>query len=122
MAKCPLRRVILWYNMGMDLVEKAISEGHAIAEKIRKAGTVGEVDGLTDEIERYSDFIDEKFGEPSELDGEMESSLSMSLYVALDWKRTSLYPENKGNEATEGLAADYLEKFINELDAIKNAE
>ena len=39
-----------------------------------------------------------------------------SLYVALDWKRKSLYPENLDYEPTQVLAKDFMDGFIKELD------
>ena len=98
------------------LIEKAIKDGHLIAEKIKNADSVSEIDDLADEIEEYCDFVDENFGVINNFD-ERDCSLTTSLYVALDWKKKSAFIENKDNETTNRLSAEFLKQFIEELDS-----
>lgn len=98
------------------LINQVIEDGHIIIDKMRSASSLSELEKLEPDIEKYADLIDDNFGEPSDLDDEMVSSLTTSLYVALDWKRSSLYPENLDYEPTQVLAKDYMDGFIKELD------
>ena len=99
-----------------SLIEKAIKDGHLIAEKIKNANSVVEIDDLTDEIEEYCDFIDENFGVVNDFD-EKDCSLTISLYVALDWRKKSLFIENKNNRMTARLSTEFLRQFIEELES-----
>lgn len=98
------------------LINQVIEDGHIIIDKMRSASSLSELEKLEPDIEKYADLIDDNFGEPSDLDDEMVSSLTTSLYVALDWKRSSLYPENLDYEPTQVLAKDFMDGFIKELD------
>ncbi|TWO98697.1 hypothetical protein EUA79_02800 [TM7 phylum sp. oral taxon 351] len=98
------------------LINQIIEDGHIIIDKMRSISTLPELEELGPDIEKYADLIDDNFGEPSNVDDGMESSLTMSLYVALDWKRKSLYPENLDYEPTQVLAKDFMDGFIEELD------
>lgn len=98
------------------LINQVIEDGHIIIDKMRSASSLSELEKLEPDIEKYADLIDDNFGEPSDLDDEMVSSLTTSLYVALDWKRSSLYPENLDFEPTQVLAKDFMDGFIKELD------
>ena len=99
------------------LINKVIEDGHKIIDRMRPISKLSELEKLEPIIDKYADFVDENFGEPSDLDDEMVSSLTTSLYVALDWKRSSLYPENLDYEPTQVLAKDYMDCFIKELDS-----
>ena len=72
------------------LINKVIEDGHEIIDRMRPISKLSELEKLEPIIDKYADFVDENFGEPSDVDDEKESSLTMSLYVALDWKRKSL--------------------------------
>ena len=98
------------------LINKVIEDGHAIIDKMRLISNLSELEELEPIIDKYTDFVDENFGEPSDLDDEKECSLTTSLYVALDWKRKSLYPENLNYEPTQILTKDFMDGFIKELD------
>ena len=104
------------YLKRAKLINKVIEDGHAIIDKMRLISSLSELEELEPIIDKYADFVDENFGEPSDLDDEKECSLTMSLYVALDWKRKSLYPENLDYEPTQVLAKDFMDGFIEELD------
>ena len=97
------------------LINKVIEDGHEIIDKMRFISSLSELEELEPIIEKYADFVDENFGEPSDLDDKKECSLTTSLYVALDWKRNSLYPENLNFEPTQVLAKDFMDGFIEEL-------
>ncbi len=73
------------------LINKVIEDGHEIIDRMRLISKSSELEELKPIIDKYADFVDENFGEPSDLDDEKECSLTTSLYVALDWKRKSLY-------------------------------
>ena len=98
------------------LINKVIEDGHEIIDRIRLISKSSELEELKPIIDKYADFVDENFGEPSDLDDEKECSLTTSLYVALDWKRKSLYPENLDYEPTQVLAKEFMDGFIRELD------
>lgn len=98
------------------LINKVIEDGHMIIDKMRLISSLSELEELALDIDSYADFVDENFGEPSDLDDEKECSLTTSLYVALDWKRKSLYQENLDFEPTQVLAKDFMDGFIKELD------
>ena len=98
------------------LINKVIEDGHEIIDRMRLISKSSELEELKPIIDKYADFVDENFGEPSDLDDEKECSLTTSLYVALDWKRKSLYPENLDYEPTQVLAKEFMDGFIDELD------
>lgn len=95
-----------------SLIEKAIKDGHLIAEKIKNANSVVEIDDLTDEIEEYCDFIDENFGVVNDFD-EKKCELSTTLFMATEEKARQLeyYPEKKA------LGNDDIIDFENMLDS-----
>ena len=98
------------------LINKVIEDGHEIIDRMRLISKSSELEELKPIIDKYADFVDENFGEPSDLDDEKECSLTTSLYVALDWKRKSLHPENLDYEPTQVLAKEFMDGFIKELD------
>ena len=98
------------------LINKVIEDGHEIIDRMRLISKSSELEELKPIIDKYADFVDENFGEPSDLDDEKECSLTTSLYVALDWTRKSLYPENLDYEPTQVLAKEFMDGFIRELD------
>lgn len=98
------------------LINKVIEDGHEIIDRMRLISKSSELEELKPIIDKYADFVDENFGEPSDLDDEKECSLTTSLYVTLDWKRKSLYPENLDYEPTQVLAKEFMDGFIKELD------
>ena len=98
------------------LINKVIEGGHIIIDKMRPTSSLSELEELVPNIDRYSDFVNENFGEPSDFSDGKWCSLMTSLYVALDWKRKSLYPENLNYDPTQVLAKDFMDGFIDELD------
>ena len=98
------------------LINKVIEDGHAIIDKMRPISSLSELEELVPDIDRYADFVNENFGEPSDISDGKWCSLMTSLYVALDWKRKSLYPENLDYEPTQNLAKEFMDGFIEELD------
>ena len=88
-------------NKNDALVEKAMKDGYSIAEKIKNANSVAEIDNLTDEIEEYCDFVDENFGVFNDFD-EKKCDLSAMLFMAAEEKARQLeyYPDKKvlGND------------------------
>ena len=98
------------------LINKVIEDGHEIIDRMRLISKFSELEELKPIIDKYADFVDENFGEPSDFSDGKWCSLMTSLYVALDWKRKSLYPENLDYEPTQVLAKDFMDGFIDELD------
>lgn len=98
------------------LINKVIEDGHEIIDKMRLISKSSELEELKPIINNYADFVNENFGEPSDVSDGKWCSLMTSLYVALDWKRNSLYPENLDFEPTQVLAKDFMDGFIEELD------
>lgn len=98
------------------LINKVIEDGHEIIDRMRPISKISELEELKPIIDIYADFVDQNFGELSDLDDEKECSLTTSLYVALDWKKKSLYAENLDYEPTQILAKDFMDGFIKELD------
>ena len=98
------------------LINKVIEDGHEIIDKMRPISNLSELEKLEPIIDKYADFVDENFGEHLDFSDEKDCSLTTSLYVALDWKRKSLYPENLDFEPTQVLAKDFMDGFIDELD------
>ena len=98
------------------LINKVIEDGHEIIEKMRPISKLSEFKKLALIIDKYTDFVNENFGEPSDFSDGKWCSLMTSLYVALDWKRKSLYPENLDYEPTQNLVKDFMDGFIDELD------
>ena len=98
------------------LINKVIEDGHEIIDRMRLISKSSELEELKPIIDKYADFVDENFGEPLDFSDEKDCSLTTSLYVALDWKRKSLYPENLDFEPTQVLAKDFMDGFIEELD------
>ena len=98
------------------LINKVIEDGHEIIDKMRPISSLSELEKLEPIIEKYADFVDENFGEPLDFSDEKDCSLTTSLYVALDWKRKSLYPENLDYRPTQNLAKQFMDGFIDELD------
>ena len=98
------------------LINKVIEDGHMIIDKMRLISSLSELEELALDIDSYADFVNENFGEPLDFSDEKDCSLTTSLYVALDWKRKSLYPENLDFEPTQVLAKDFMDGFIKELD------
>ena len=99
-----------------ELIKRAIKEGHEIAHKIQSAKTISEIDRLSDEVEKYCDFVNENFGVLNDYD-EKDCEISVFLNVAFDWKRTSLQPENIGNPATENLYEEFMRQYLDFLDS-----
>ena len=106
-------------KMNNENIEKAIREGRAIAEKIKNAESVSDIDALDKEIEQYCDFVDENFGEPSDLDGEKECDLSAALYMAAEEKARQLeYYPGKDEAGNEDVV--YFEKMLDAQSWVKN--
>lgn len=100
-----------------EKIAKILKDGHMIADKIKAAQTISEVDNLTKEIKEFSDFADENFGIVDDFDNRLDCELSTFLFIALDWKKRTLQPENYDNEATSQLAERYMTDYIEFLDS-----
>jgi len=69
--------------MENDLVKKAISDGHKIAEKIRSAKSNAEVDALNEEIEQYTNFVNEEFFEDDDYEEYNEKFCELTFYLTM---------------------------------------
>lgn len=94
-----------------ELIEKIINDGIAIADKIKAAKTVKEIESLDKEIKELADIIDDNFGIELDFDDEKENGLSSMLYMAAEEKIRQLeyYPEqDKTRNADTDYFLDYL--------------
>lgn len=96
--------LLVWYNIHMTeskIVENIIISGHKIADKIKNASSVSDIDNLSEEIQSFCDNLDENFGDLGDI-GEKENKLSAILYMAAEEKARQLeyYPDQNdaGNE------------------------
>ena len=87
------------------LVNKVIEDGHEIIDRMRLISSLSELEELALDIDSYADFVNENFGEPSDVSDGKWCSLM-----------TSLYPENLDYEPTQNLAKQFMDGFIDELD------
>lgn len=84
------------------------NEGEALARELEAASSLDELLNLEPEIATFADYVDGHFGEEA-TDGEMESDLSLALYIALDWKKAAL--ERSDDAETAKLFASYLADY-----------
>lgn len=80
-------------NHNAALVEKAIHDGHAIADELKKATSDEEINRLKKEMEIYGDFVDATFGKIDEDDmlQERNCELSFLLYLAAESKSRHMH-------------------------------
>lgn len=113
-------------NLDEKLVEKVIKEGHAIADKIRNAKTLDEVEKLSSEIEEYSDFVNENFGVLDDFGEDGEKYCELAFYIHMAAKEKTRQLEYYPNETEAG--NEDVSDFEYYLDSkawtrsIKNAE
>lgn len=74
-----------------ELVERALKEGHEIADELSKVRSESDLDKLSDRIEKFYEFVDENFGVVDEFDENSEkySELSFYLLMAIEAKERS---------------------------------
>ncbi len=82
-------------------IEKAITEGHRLAGKIKEAKVVADIDAMTSELDEYCDFVDDTFGTIGDL-GEKTCTLSVMIYMAAEEKARQL--EQKTDQIEKGNA------------------
>ena len=99
------------------LIKKALDVGHSIAKKLGTVDNMADLEKLSNEIDSYADFVDDAFGVPDEFFGEKSCELSLYVYIALNWKREDLHPENVNNPSTKRLAKRFLDDFVEYLDS-----
>lgn len=99
-----------------ELVDRALKEGHEIADKIQVAKSLSEIENLSERIEQYFDFVNENFGILTDYD-EKDCEITAFLDVALDWKRTMLLPENHDNQSVISLYENYMKQYLDFLDS-----
>ncbi len=66
-----------------SLVDKALRDGHAIAEKLKQAISSEEICCLEKEIDDYGDFVDAVFGIIDEDDVFQEKNCELSFLLCL---------------------------------------
>lgn len=108
-----------------EIVEKTIEDGHLLATKIREANSIEEIKKLKEEIEQFSDFANNNFGETDDFaeDDEPYSDLSFYLTMAIETKERHLdySHENAINYGNEGV--DTFEEYLDSKNwTIKGAE
>ena len=102
-----------------EKVKEVVENGHSIAEKIKNASSVSDIDALSEEIEKYCDFVNENFGIIDDF-GEKTCELSFMLYMAAEEKARQIeyYPDK--NEAGNEDILDF-EKMLESKNWIKNS-
>ena len=110
-------------NDRSEIIEKVINDGHLIANKIRNASSISDINDLSDEIEKYYSFVNENVGEVDELseNEELYSQLSFYLSMAIETKERHLaYPHEEikdyGNEDV-----DTFEEYLDSKEWLKNS-
>ena len=102
-------------NYNLALVDKALQDGHAIAEKIKRASSVKEIYCLKKAIDDYDNFVDTTFGV---IDGddpfqEKNCELSFLLCLAIEAKIRHMH-----YNSTHALDNNYeIEEFEKYLDS-----
>ena len=99
-----------------ELIEKAIKDGHKIADKIRDAKTLDGIKELSSEVEEYSDFVNENFGILDDYD-ERDCEISAFLHVAYDWKQTVLQSENLNKLAAKKIYEEFMKQYLDFLNS-----
>lgn len=111
--------------MNTKLIQKAIDDGHEIANKITCAKTIAGIKALSPEIERYADFVNEKFGVIDErfAGKKRYCELTFYLHVAIEEKEDHLEYYNLHPDKTSAGVMDFLNYLESrEWTNIKNAE
>ena len=67
--------------MDTATIEKAVSDGRIIADKISRTKSLDELDALSAEIEEYSDFVNENFGVFNEIFAKREKFSDLAFYI-----------------------------------------
>ena len=101
-----------------EKIKKAIRDSRNIADKIFKANTMMALQSLIPEIETYSDFVNQEFGDLDEFSEdplEKYSELTFYYYMALEEKTDHLkYYAEHPEEISQGVS-----DFLNYLDSRK---
>ena len=102
-----------------ERADEIIKNGHLIANKIKNASSVSDIDALSEEIERYSDFVNENFGVVDDF-GEKICELYFMLHMAAEEKARQIeyYPDKA--EAGNEDVLDF-EEMLDSKDWIKNS-
>lgn len=109
-----------------ELIQKAIDDGNSIAKKIDDAKTLGELEELSNEIDKYSNFVNENFGivdEFAEHENEKICELSFYVCMAVEEKGDHLEYYNLHQSQISNGVLDFLD-YLNSKKWIgtKNAE
>lgn len=101
-----------------EKIKKAIRDSRNITDKIFKANTMMALQSLIPEIETYSDFVNQEFGDLDEFSEdplEKYSELTFYCYMALEEKTDHLkYYAEHPEEISQGVS-----DFLNYLDSRK---
>lgn len=90
--------------------------GRALAQKMRDCQTLTSLERLEPEIKEFSDRFDDEFGVADDPSWpEKSTSLTMSLWVAFNWRRDHLAQPDNQNVAR--LADEYLDQFVKALES-----
>jgi len=109
-----------------ELIQKAIDDGNSIAKKIDDAKTLGELEELSNEIDKYSNFVNENFGivdEFAEHENEKFCELSFYVCMAVEDKKDHLQYYNLHQEKNSNGVLNFLDYLRSEEWVItKNTE
>lgn len=90
--------------------------GRALAQKMRDCQTLASLERLEPEIKDFSDRFDNEFGVADDPSWpEKSTSLTMSLWVAFNWRRDHLAQPD--NQSVAHLADEYLDQFVKALES-----
>lgn len=106
-----------------DLITETIRDGHLVADKIRKADSISALNNLSEEVEKYCQFVNDNLGEVDEFSETQETYCELSFYLkmAVEGKERHLlycHDESKdfGNEDV-----DTFEEFLDSKEWVKNS-
>ena len=109
-------------------IEKVVREGHGIAEKLKNAKNIDELDGLWSEIKTFQKFVDSEFGtvrtyEPYREGKDKYSHLSLELSIIVEEKeRQLIYYPDKADIARRSIEEEF-EEYLDSKDwVLESAE
>lgn len=97
-----------------NMKRRIIEAGVNLAESLRQVQSLAELRQLEPKVREFSDRFDDEFGVADDPSWpEKSTSLTMSLWVAFNWRRDHLAQPD--NQSVAHLADEYLDQFVKEL-------
>src|SRR5574344_1066235 len=100
--------------MDNKLIEKVLNDGHKIAEEIRKAKTLDDLEDLDSQIDFYTSYVDNNFGEhdDEQYPDEKNSELTYILSDAMEDKEVYLMTQKNGSKQWDDILLIDFEKML----------